>query len=467
MKIVISKLSALLLLFALSKNLYSQVHLAIKVPGRSSVVLNYVNDNKSDGLNFSNPSNHDSVIVKELVVSMPTHLFFSELVMTEINKPAVQKFGSLLVFPEDSIALDKKRFQLSYSTGYQQLLDSILDMRAIYEASSVRNVVEKEGVEYALQHIENIFRENLHKIESVASIYDEKYIQGLKLFNFIIKCDGICNIYVSQNRYSEQERKLLDSCYKMAMAGFGKITSINSPFSNRVIYNLTAFNALQKGDTSGDIWNTFRLMDKDILFSDAYSSFLLFQLNNTFDGTVSGLKDKIALVRNAGIQDRRFDDLLKENQHLSMEAMDSSLMYMPVRNVEGKLLYLKDILEKDSVVYLDIWASWCVPCLAEMPYVKKELAYLNGKKVKYVGLSIDEEQDQWRKAIHTQGLNMNSQFLIDTGYKDALGKALGFKTIPKYLMLGYPDKIIRFDAPRPSDAASLHKAVNVVYENLK
>jgi thiol-disulfide isomerase/thioredoxin len=461
----IFRLIGAFILISISKNLCAQAHIVVKVPGKSTVVFNYVKNNHSEQLNFANQSDHDSVIAKEVFISKPTHLFFSDLVINQTNK-MVHQYGSLLIFPGDSITLDRRNLKIISSTAYQKLLDSILDMKEVYTVTSIRNVVEKDGVEYSLRHIESTFQKNQRKIDMLRSLYDIKYIQGIKLFNFIIKCSEICKIDVSKQSYSKYEEYLLDSCYNSMIPMLKDIASINSPFSYGIIYYLTVYNALEKGARSGNIWNDFQLMDRKTLLSEAYKSFLLFQLNNTFDGITANLEDKIRLIRKAGIEDNRFDSLMVMKSNQSMEVMDSSLLYMPLKNMKGKLFYLKDILEEGKIVYLDIWASWCVPCLAEVPYLKKESAYLKEKKIKYVGLSIDTEQDKWEKSIRTNALDANSQFIIAPDYKEKLGKVLGFKTIPKYLMLSYPNKILFFNAPRPSDSLNLHKSVNIANESL-
>lgn len=60
-----------------------------------------------------------------------------------------------------------------------------------------------------------------------------------------------------------------------------------------------------------------------------------------------------------------------------------------MKNVSGD--ELKDIIAKESVVVLDIWAEWCRPCKAIEPYLKElESEYSN---VKFVKLNADENPD--------------------------------------------------------------------------
>lgn len=51
------------------------------------------------------------------------------------------------------------------------------------------------------------------------------------------------------------------------------------------------------------------------------------------------------------------------------------------------------------IVILDFWASWCAPCIAEMPVVKEIYAKYKDKGLKIVGISMDNSEAAWLKAI--------------------------------------------------------------------
>ena len=48
---------------------------------------------------------------------------------------------------------------------------------------------------------------------------------------------------------------------------------------------------------------------------------------------------------------------------------------------------------KGKVVLLDIWATWCPPCIAEMPHLKKAAEKFADKPFQIVSVSVDEEKD--------------------------------------------------------------------------
>ncbi len=49
---------------------------------------------------------------------------------------------------------------------------------------------------------------------------------------------------------------------------------------------------------------------------------------------------------------------------------------------------------KGKVVVIDFWATWCGPCVAEMPNMKKLYAEYKDKGVEFVGVSLDKSKEQ-------------------------------------------------------------------------
>ncbi len=71
---------------------------------------------------------------------------------------------------------------------------------------------------------------------------------------------------------------------------------------------------------------------------------------------------------------------------------------------EGKTLSLKDAMGKVTVI--DFWASWCRPCRAENPYVKKIYEKYHDKGLNIISVSLDKpgHKEDWLKAIKDDGL---------------------------------------------------------------
>ncbi len=126
----------------------------------------------------------------------------------------------------------------------------------------------------------------------------------------------------------------------------------------------------------------------------------------------------------------------------------------------GKRLNFGNILEKHKgkIIYVDFWASWCAPCLAEMSASKKLREKYADKNIAFVYLAINDKEDAWRKAIPVAGLNdVEDNYFILNNKTSKVLEELNIRSIPRYLIYN-KGKLIQQNAPRPSD-----KQINNVF----
>ena len=73
-----------------------------------------------------------------------------------------------------------------------------------------------------------------------------------------------------------------------------------------------------------------------------------------------------------------------------------------LRNLDGQLVSLSQF--RGKVVLLDFWASWCGPCIGNLPYLRNIKKKTVGQPVVFVNLSLDSSDAAWRKAIDEHGI---------------------------------------------------------------
>lgn len=96
--------------------------------------------------------------------------------------------------------------------------------------------------------------------------------------------------------------------------------------------------------------------------------------------------------------------------------------------------------------YIDVWATWCVPCRAELPFFK-ELAEKYGDEINFVGLSIDEDKAAWEQRVN-QGDMPGLQLWI--GNASSFQTSYRIEGIPRFILLDELGRIVDADAPRPT-----------------
>ncbi len=116
---------------------------------------------------------------------------------------------------------------------------------------------------------------------------------------------------------------------------------------------------------------------------------------------------------------------------------------------DGKKMLLSDL--KGKRVYVDVWATWCGPCVAEIPALKKLETTFHPAGVEFLSISIDEESDKqvWLDYIKNQNLG-GIQLLADGAWKADVMKNYNIRGIPRFVLIDETGKIVSANAPRPS-----------------
>lgn len=119
-------------------------------------------------------------------------------------------------------------------------------------------------------------------------------------------------------------------------------------------------------------------------------------------------------------------------------------------NYEGGTSSLSDF--KGKYLYIDVWATWCVPCIVEMPFLAEVEEAYKGKNIQFLGLSIDRDQDEdkWRKMVANKELG-GTQLLADKQIDSDFIRSYYIQGIPRFILLDPEGNIVSNDAPRPSE----------------
>lgn len=119
------------------------------------------------------------------------------------------------------------------------------------------------------------------------------------------------------------------------------------------------------------------------------------------------------------------------------------------KSQEGKYVSLEDF--KGKFLLIDVWATWCGPCIQEFPSLKAIQEQFRGKNIEFISISIDKKKDykKWESFIRKNNLE-GIQLIADKDWNSDFIKSYGIMTIPRFIIIDPKGNIINSNAPKPS-----------------
>ena len=134
----------------------------------------------------------------------------------------------------------------------------------------------------------------------------------------------------------------------------------------------------------------------------------------------------------------------------------------------GDTVKFKKVLKKlkGNVVYLDFWASWCGPCIREMPKSKEVQKYFLGKKVTFLYLSTDTDQEKWKRGMSRINI-AGHHYRINPDDKALFKNLFKIRGIPYYVIIDKKGNIAEPRAEWPREERVLKQIENVLNDKKK
>jgi thiol-disulfide isomerase/thioredoxin len=128
-------------------------------------------------------------------------------------------------------------------------------------------------------------------------------------------------------------------------------------------------------------------------------------------------------------------------------------------DTDGNSHKLSEYVGNGHWLFVDMWASWCGPCRAEMPHVVAAYEKYHKKGLEMVSISLDNQKEAWVKAI--TALNMPWTHLSDLkGWQSIVCDVYKVWAIPDNLLINPQGEIVA----RNLRGEALHAKLNEIFK---
>ena len=140
------------------------------------------------------------------------------------------------------------------------------------------------------------------------------------------------------------------------------------------------------------------------------------------------------------------DKLTKRiNEVFELTIYDERFSLM-VYDTSGNPKNLQEILfsQRGKVVFLDIWASWCGPCIEQIPKLKNLRDTYRGEDLVFISLSVEGKaylDSHWKKCIQRNSWENWNHILTGGGWESEILKIFDSISVPTYVVIDRKGKV--------------------------
>jgi len=274
------------------------------------------------------------------------------------------------------------------------------------------------------------------------SVNHYNYTKSIKFLKNNFDNDILNNIYRDDYLKSYDYKYFMSTSYPYYLIGHD--LKEDSTIQNDLGHRLEKINKVFTGKIKDYALNF--LMNEEIQYARSIES--LNGLKEQFKPYISNLKN-LQYKKDLNV---KFSERIEE--FVRMQVGKPAPKFVLESNL-GKTYSLEDF--KGKVVYLDLWASWCVPCRKETPGFKVLFdKYRNNNHVAFISIAVLDVFNNWKKALEEDKPDWIQ--LIDKD--NIVSNSYVADYIPKFILIDKKGNIVNFNAPRPGSGVEIEKLLN-------
>lgn len=163
------------------------------------------------------------------------------------------------------------------------------------------------------------------------------------------------------------------------------------------------------------------------------------------------------LFTNAGIYNMLYQQGADKETLPDDKLMDGKIL--EYRNGEvnnSSYTSLTELLQnefKGKIVYLDLWATWCGPCIESNKSLPQVAEFFKDKDIVFVSVAMSSVLDKWKRLVGDHPENCRDFFINSGADAQLIMSAFGMNGFPSYRIISKDSEIINPNPPRPNNPA--------------
>lgn len=139
------------------------------------------------------------------------------------------------------------------------------------------------------------------------------------------------------------------------------------------------------------------------------------------------------------------DETVKAFENLRYTLKGAKWPDLQFRSAAGIPIHLDHF--KGKYVLIDVWASWCVPCIKMLPYLHKLEQQYKDQNITFIAISIDADKTKWENKI--KELKLEGHQLLDQ--QGEFAKKMNITGIPHYILYDPEGKLVSYKTALPDN----------------
>lgn len=331
-------------------------------------------------------------------------------------------YKAAMVLMEDTI-LSKRELYMLEEDSFLVMSDYLKELKL--DAMDAFGVTDQEFISFQ--------KGNLKWDQNNDKSNFEKYHQILL---------GMDSFSVSATYYDFEKEIDINDSTQLKYEGF-------HDYVDRKLYNDTYAKYQERGDTTQNFWEVYvDQVEELVLLQPLREEFYRNLIKYNYSELNKELKSNIiAIWKNQQPKAEVLESMETLITNLQRLEKGNPAPNFTYESVDGKTVSLSDF--KGKLVYVDVWATWCGPCIAEQPAMEKLQKRFEGKDVVFIAVGTDQSDEPWKKMIEERKLG-GIHLFSPNAWDGTIMKDYVINSIPRFILVDRDGNIVDADAARPS-----------------